>query len=50
MLVALGEHDGLEKVREGGEGMRVGKCEERDAGGTVGERDPCSEGDEGREM
>ena len=30
--------------------MRVGKCEERDAGGTVGERDPCSEGDEGREM
>ena len=24
--------------------MRVGKCEERDAGGTVGERDPCSDG------
>ena len=38
MLVALGEDDGLEKMREGGEGIRVGKCEERDAGGTVGER------------
>ena len=25
-------------------GMRVGKCEERGAGMTVGERDPCSEG------
>ena len=50
MLAALGEDDRLEKASGEGEGMRVGKCEERDAGGTVGERDPCSEGDEGREI
>ena len=47
MLAALGEDDGLEKASGGGEGMRVGKYEERGAGGTVGERDPCSEGGEG---
>ena len=39
MFVAHGDDDG--------ERERGGNCEERGAGGTVGERNPCSEGDEG---
>ena len=31
----------------GGWGRCIGKCEERDEGGNVAERDPCSERDEG---
>ena len=34
----------LEKEIHAVRAMRVGKCEEMDAGGTVGERDPCSGG------